>query len=659
MIMTTDSISNSDSYDELTNTSLGVTTDEARDRLKETLFSTLESGVNTIIDAPTSLGKSHLIATTPWTKYPEITGSELIIHIHQTTKARDEAIKLSRDTEGVNCHVLKGREDCCPVAAGKYDDNITAPHGLAPSEWFEWMCDVRKVGFATAHYQLEKTCDLPCSKHGVCPSIGQWWQKLRDEDRNPTVDVVHTTANFAHVEELIEGANVIIDERPDYKLTFKSREREQIRDSISNLLRYQSNGERAISDVETAFLRNQPELEQELRELLDVEVSQDWYFGYEETHSLAPEIGLAILNADEVFSRCWEGENDEKKFARRWMGEYDGVQVVLNGNAKLRHVHYRPDFSKARCVIGLDAFPSVYRWRLNTTEDLRRVEVLSPDERRVWRRNERGLRVVQLGEATRTYTRGWKGAGEERAEGLIRALKEKHGDDFRSCITANAIRDDIRRQMKAAGVENPMMMHYGGQNSRNDFAREIVGLLAGCIDPGDENILDLLALGGKKAWPAWIVTQDGELKRKPNRPFLGPDADIATELLESVRASNLAQAAGRYARKPDSDNSSALVYVWSDACPASLVDERIGVSYYSFTDARKGMIEALREGCRTVREVVEATGSDKSYVNECLDSFYQQGFVSKSEGTGKYGATEWEWAGPDIETLEVIVDLDA
>lgn len=367
-----------------------------------------------------------------------------------------------------------------------------------------------------------------------------------------------------------------------------------------------------------------------------------------------------MLNAEKVFSHCYRGENGEKKFSRRWMGEYDGVQVVFNGNTKICHIHHRPDFSKARCVIGLDAFPSIYRWQLNTVEDLQQVEVLSPEERHVWRRNERGLRVVQLGEATRAYTRGWgDGAGEERADGLIRTLREKPGDDLRSCITASEIKEDVRRQMKAAGIENPMMMHYGAQNSRNDFESEVIGLLLGCIDPGDKTILDLLALGGKQAWPEWIVTEDGEVKRKPNRTFLGPDADIATEILESVQASNLAQAVGRYARKPDSDESSALVYVWSDACPESLVDEKMKVSYHSLTKKRRKMIEALQSGCQTLTEIKTATGSDKSYINDCLHLFHGQGLVEKCEGTGKYGATKWEWLGTEIETLEVIVNFDS
>lgn len=294
--MMIDSISNSDGFDESTNLNR-VTTDEARDRLEGALFSTLRSRASTLINAPTALGKSHTTATMPWREYPEVTGGELVIHLHQTTDARDEAIQKSKDTAGVEYAVFKGREDRCPVAAGEYDDQITAPTGRTPSEWFEWMCDVRKNGFVTAHHKLEKYCDTPCTNDGPCEGITQWWQNLRDDDGNPTVDVVHTTANFAHVSKFIEGANLIFDERPDYALTLDDSDRQQMRDSVSNLLRHRSDGERSMPHLKTASLDDVTELKQELCTLLtEEELGQDWYFGWNETHQLAPAIGLAMLD---------------------------------------------------------------------------------------------------------------------------------------------------------------------------------------------------------------------------------------------------------------------------------------------------------------------------------------------------------------------------
>jgi len=669
--MTTDSISNSDGYDEPTNR---VTTGEARDRLEDTLFSALEAEENTLIDAPTSLGKSYTTATTPWREYPEVTGGDLVIHIHQTRNARDEAVAESKATDGVSCCVFEGREDTCPTAAGKHDDTLTAPHGYSPSEWFEWMCDVRKNGFHSAHRELEKHCDTPCTENGDCPALKQWWQTLRDDDGNPTVDVVHTTANFAHVEALTEDANLVFDERPDYALNLGDSERQQVRDSVSNLLEYRSNGEYAIADVTSANRHGNTERIRELRALLDEAVSRDWYFRREETHRLAPEIGLAILNAEEIIENRWAGE--DVNFSGRRMGQYQGVKVVLNSKGKLRHIQYSPSLSDARCIIGLDAFPSEYRWQLNTVDDLTCENVLPPAVRRRWRREERGLTVVQVADNTRSYTSGWDGAGDERAEGLIRALRRKHGDEFRTCITPGSIEDDVRRFMQEAGIKSPPpldgksvepTMHYGGQNSRNDFEREVVGLLIGCIDPGDKNILDLLALGGRSAWPEMTTTEDGERTRKTGRSFEGPDTGTAREILVSVREANIAQAAGRYARNPDSSDSSALVYVWSDVCPSSLTDEILEVSYYSISDERKTVMQLLQEGYRTRREIEKASGVDntresgvdKSYIHECLNSFRDEGLAEETKKAGKNGASGWSWVGPECgsEQSDTLVEL--
>jgi len=641
--MTIDSISNSDGYDEPTNSPNKVTTSEARDRLKETLFSALESCENTLIDAPTSLGKSHLVATTRWRDYSEITGGKPVVHILQTKKARKEAVKKSRNEPGVDCRVLRGRSDSCPVAAGDYDDKFAAPLGLTPSEWFDWMCNVRNNTFLKAHRKLGQHIDLPCGDY--CDGVTQWWNIEYDEDE-PEYDVLHTTANFAYVDDLIEDANVIFDERPEYGFAFNSAEREQFQDATTNLLKHRSDETRAMVDLKFAVIRDEPELQAELREYFEDEVTDEWLFRREETHRLAPAIGRAILDSEEV---C----------AGRYHGKDGRVEVVMAGqDGEIRHVQHTPDLSKARCVVGLDAFPSETRWKINTVDDLEPVDILSPAERRWWRQNERGLVVKQIGEATRSYTRGWKGAGESRAKAIILKIRELHGEGFRSCISPDRIESDVEQMMAEAGIEEPKTMHYGEQKSRNNFAEEQVGLLTGCIDPGDENILDLLALCDMVAEPVMMRTEAGDKKRKPGRVFSGPDADVAAELLASVRENNLAQAVGRYARNPDDANSGATVYVWSDAIPSGLVDEKIETKYRSTTEKQEKFVDVLKQnpsGC-SARIISEETDSDKSYVINWLDEMEQQDRVTKSEGAGYQGATEWRWCDGNVETF-VVFDL--
>ncbi|ELY85783.1 hypothetical protein C485_11298 [Natrinema altunense JCM 12890] len=498
------------------------------------------------------------------------------------------------------------------------------------------MCNVRNISFHEAHKQLTQRRDLPCGEY--CDAVTQWWD-ISDGDDEPEYDVLHTTANFAHVDDLIEEANVIFDERPEYGLTFSDHERIQFQRATTNLLKHRSDGEYAMIDLRYAVIRDEPELQAELREYFEDEVTEGWLFRREETHRLAPAIGRAILDSEEV---C----------AGRYHGQDGRVEVVMSGlDGEIRHVQHTPDLSQARRVIGLDAFPSETRWEINTVGGLSQKIVLSPAERNWWRRNERGLVVKQIGEATRSYTQDWKGAGETKCRSLIQKVREIHGEAFRSCITPNSIEQDVRQMMVDADVEEPTTMHYGEQKSRNDFSNEEVGLLVGCIDPGDENILDLLALCEVVAKPRRMVTESGEQKRAPGRDFVGPDAEVAREILASVRENNLAQAAGRYARNPDDRNSGATVYVWSDALPRMLVDEEIGTEYRSATAKQAGFVQVLEENPSgvTAKLIATETDSDKSYVISWLEEMEQQNNITKSVGTGYQGATEWKWCGGDLE----------
>lgn len=637
--MTTNSISKSDSYDESATSPNRVTTSEARDRLEDALFSALEAGKNTLIDAPTSLGKTYQIATTRWRDYTEVTDGDPVIHIHQTKEARDDAIQQSENEPGVECSVLRGRTDTCPVAAGDYDDELTAPDGLRPSDWFDWMCNVRNIPFQDAHKELAQRCNIPCGKY--CDAATQWWG-IANDDEEPEYDVLHTTANFAHVDDLIEGANVIYDERPEYGLTFSDPERMQFRRAINNLLEHRSDDELAMLDLRYAVVRDDTEKQSLLAPYFEEEVTPELLFTRKETHRLAPPIGRALLDAEEG---C----------ADRYYGQDGQVEVVMASNGEIRHVQHTPDLSEARCVIGLDAFPSEVRWRINSVEDLSLVEPLSRGERNWWRRNERGLIVKQVGDATRSYTKDWKGAGKSRARAIIQKLRALHGGAFQSCIGPDSVEDDIGQMMAEAGIEEPKTMHYGEQKSRNDFSDESVGASLACIDPGDESILDFLALCEMVAQPKCMVTESGEKKRETNRGFVGPDADVATEFLESVRENNLAQAAGRYARNPDDPNSGAIVYIWSDALPGMLVDEKIETDYRTATKKRQHFVQVLKRnpsGCRS-KTIADQTGSNKSYVIEWLEEMEQQNKVTKSEGTGYQGGTEWQWCGGKFEKFVV------
>jgi len=635
--MTINSISNSDGYDELTNSPNGVTTSEARDRLEDTLFSALESGENTLIDAPTALGKSHTVATTPWRDHLDIIGEKPVVHIHQTIDARDDAIEDIPDE--IDYHVLRGREESCPVARGNYDNELIAPDGSNPSDWFDQKCNVEEIPFSRVHRRLRKAIGcLPCNQNGSCPA-GSQWREWTTEDDEPRYDVIHMTQKFAFVNGLIEGKNVIFDEQPDFEMSITESTRDHLRQSISNLLHRRSDGKYTISDLMTSARHRWEEPLEELTSLLEGEVTDEWLFSREETHRLAAKIGRAIASAKSISDT-------------RYCGRDGNLTVVFTDKGKLRYIHRRPALEQARCVIGLDAHPVNQLWKANTIDDLEQKAILSDTERDWWRQHERDLHIIRIGNARRSNSNGWQSDTEEdHADAIIRNLREKYGEAFRTAICASSVKDDVRRMLEAAGVAVPDLIHYGNEKSQNKFENESVGCLLGCLDPGDEPIFDWLALCGLEAEPETLI-EDGEVTRKPGRGFTGPDADAADDFLGSVRENHLAQSVGRYARNPSDKESGATVYVWSAALPDSLTDEVLTTAYTNVTEMRKEIAEYVRgsETPVTNLDIREEFGVVRKTAWESLTMMVDQGIATVSKGTGTDGADEYEYTEGELRT---------
>jgi len=608
-------------------------------RLEYKLQRALTHAENTLIKAPTSLGKSTTVATTPWLDFPDVTGGQPVVHLHQTQRARDEAAAKS-ESEGIEYAVLEGRRDACPVAAGKHDNALVASDGSQPSEWFDRKCDVEGVEFSRAHRRLrEENGGLPCSP---CGASQQWAGVPRDEDGEPAGDLIHATAPFAYVDSLVEDTNLIFDEQPTFTASFDGRQQDNFRRGFTRWLTEQSSDrvtwEEFVIDVRR---QNHDRLEQ-YRQMLHDDPDDDYLFGLNDSHQSAAAIGRALLNATEAANS-------------RLVGRDGGTTVVLDGDNNLSQVHDAPSLWKTRCVVGLDAHPVEPLWRLNTVESLTTCRVLSEGERQWWRRHERGLEVVQVGEDANHVTRGWKsGAAQEKAQRLIEALRERYGPAFRTAICGKSIKSDVLRFMQDAGVSGPRAMHYGNHKSRNDFEDESVGLLLGCIDPGDDYVLDMLALCELSAEPESYSDGEG---RALGRGFVGPDSEVAEEILASVRRNNVTQAAGRYARHPDSDDSGATVYVWSDVLPEEFVDETVPGPGTGVTEKMREVEECVKENApATTTEVVESVESSRSHVSDVLKRMVEQGVVTVEEGTGPHGANIYEYHSG---TLRRPVDIES
>ncbi|MBX0350367.1 hypothetical protein EGH26_19450 [Halomicroarcula pellucida] len=649
-------------------------TGEARDELLATIKQAMRHEDETVVDAPTSLGKSYTVATTRWDAFDDVTGGQPVVHLSATRDARDEAAAAAADAGGEH-FVLQSRHEACPVAAGDHDPReareadadrqVITIDGEPASQWLDRQCEGKGLPFSAAHQYLaehnDQSTTLPCCRGSKttydeeegdfdegdspqCPAIEQW-ETLR-EGEWPLVIATH---NFAHVPGLRQSANIVVDEEPDFT---QDLSKERIERAITAYLQAAdapvSTWESFISLVEHDGWGGDAGKERDqLQGCLDYEPDREWYISNPDAHTLAPALARAIFHAEDRGNgrrvgktphqppRLDANAGDDDGWNRVW------VTVAMDEDNDVRTVRTAPDLSQARSVIGLDAHPAQPVWAVNTVPHIDTTSVLDPEERRLWRRYERGLRVVQVGDATRPLASG-EYFQRDQAETLVEHLRAEYGDAFRTAITTSSVESQLQDILDDAGVDDvdDRTMHYGEEKSRNDFADEGVGLVEGCIDPGDEFVLDLLAELDLDAAPE-TVDVDGEQERAHGRGFEGADADTAREILASVRENHTAQAAGRYARNPDDPESHATVFVRTDAMPADFADVQVSGIEWTFTDVQRDIVETLRSSTTsmTAREVAADVGVTKEHVRQTLDRLEGMDSVQAFEGGGAHGAT--------------------
>jgi hypothetical protein len=369
---------------------------------------------------------------------------------------------------------------------------------------------------------------------------------------------------------------------------------------------------------------------------------------------------------------------------------YAGVwlSVVVDDENTVQTIRQTPDFSQARAVVGLDAHPSMPMWQLNAGPEFSpdaRDAVLDPTERALWRRYERGLTVVQVGDATRPRSgekaRAWM--NDERVRAVLKRLRDHYGPDFATAIAPVQVEGAVRRILDdVAGtdaVDEEITMHYGEEKSRNDFADERVGYLYGCMDPGDGMILDALAELGLDAEPERVSPDDVDdpenaecrkcggdgcrecghtgQKREKGRGFDGPDADTAQAVLASVRENHVAQGAGRYARNPDDPDSRGTVFVHTDACPVGFADLHVPGVEWLATDLQREIVDALADRAHaTTRDLANTVGCTKEHVRQTLQDLEAEDLVARHPAAGAHGADVYQDAGVEDTLADLGLD---
>jgi len=679
-------------------------TPEVRDTLGDSVENAMRKRLYQAFASPTGIGKSFKMAATSWLTIPEVTGGRQVIHLSPTTNARSDAVDDSEDN-GCSNYVLKGRDEVCPICRGDHDpdgDEKTITVDNEPvSEWIARMCNHKGLSLHDAKANLLDVADqdidhIPCGgEDAKCP-VSQQWEDIGDSiDGEPEFDVIHGTHKFSFVPTLRHNNNVAFDEQPSFAEIGPGDPSGGLKDDDgldTNRVKNAVNAflDDADSDVETAgelmAVAKRDAVDVDISELRDefpdiYEIfthypDKEWYYKHPDAHTEARAFTELLWDAarkptDDNGRRYAEiihktpsltkTSNDEDVVDRH------RVSLVIDEDNKITTLRIAPDMSDSRSVIGFDAHPVEELWELNVGDAMTTEKLMSDKERRLWRRYERRLLVIQVGSGAYSYTSDER-FDVEKNKVLIETLREQYGEHFRTAIAPGAVEDKVERALSNAGVEAPETMHHGDVQSRNDFQGERIGAQLGCIDPGDDYVLDLLAELGLEAT---VERQDTVCdtctgggcdqcnqtgyERAFGRGFTGRDADVARDLLASVRENEVAQATGRYARKADDPEDWAAVFVRTTAIDDNMVDFD-GPWVWKYEDKQRAIVEYLRESTTGTAKLIsewiteESDNIDsctKRWVRETIGRLVEAGNVEKHEGQGYNGATVYEWTATD------------
>jgi hypothetical protein len=724
--------------------------DEVRSRLNDEIREAVSQDDIRVKSAPTGAGKTHAVATEPWLAEPDLTDDQPVIHAHRTHEARDQAREMS-DEAGNDAYTLKGRKELCPVARGDYDPENSHGHqpividGEPVSEWIDHRCERQGIPHSVVHSWAEAAVDggLPCSNDGSeCPANGQFENIPRNDEGEPSHDVIHCTHQFLLVPSLRMHTHLFIDEKPAFGIDLTPTEvRESVNaylewldgpvDNYSELVHASrtgnppdlNNGQKHSAvpahDRKKTFasrmdealngkdervecercdgtgLRSEEEQQQHdvtsYEETNGAQVSDKcpecngvgtvlerrgtpgikWYRQSPNAHALAPAFARAIWNAEETAG--------DRKAARvpfhppRWDNDaHDSaawnrvyVDVVLNDQWEVVEAESVPDFSLASSVTGLDAHPQPEdpAWQANVHPDMGTDYTLDTMERTLYRRYERGLFTVQVGEGVQPVASGeWLDQGQgDKFQAVIEQLRDQYDEDFDAAITSKKAKGFVRGAMRDAGVGDPEMMHYGEEESRNDFAGKKVGLVAGSIDPGDDTVVNLCARLDLDADPCYktcpncegtgnvqddgndemcnTCTGAGEVRER-GRTFEGNDSDLADAVLQGVREHHVAQSAGRWARNADDPEDHATVFVVTNAAPTGFIDAQAPGATWVTSDDQKERLEYVRDNAdgATAKEVADACDCSKQSAWRTLKKAAEEDILERSPGRGPHGA---------------------
>jgi hypothetical protein len=188
--------------------------------------------------------------------------------------------------------------------------------------------------------------------------------------------------------------------------------------------------------------------------------------------------------------------------------------------------------------------------------------------------------------------------------------------------------------LRQAGVGDPSTIHYGNEKSVEGFSSEPTGVIAGCISPSDEDIKDWIVLLDKNTAPKREIYDD----YRGGQKWVGPDAQVARELIKDVREDGVLQACGRYARSPRDPDNGATVYVLTNVIPDDYADEVID-DVEIFGKKQKQMLSYLADSDNgaSVPEIIDgiSVSVSKKHLYETVKMLRSYSLVETESNGGK------------------------
>lgn len=629
---------------------MSTLTEEGRDAIRSICKFAVKEGIYLGVQGETGLGKTGTVIRT----LPELTDEEIVIAL-PTKIARHEKYEEA-DELGYDPFEYKGRHDLCGVCCGDFNDELD----FEADQYINQQAN-KRIKAQKAHDYLKDILDideLPCERREGCP-----WKKQSDEYEDADPDLTFVTHEMLRAGMFRDDTFVVIDEMPQYQMDIgadwndhSGPSRTHLRKACTSLLEELgaeiTSWQRLVDELAADGTSQALELTQQTLKT-EHQPADEWYLTTEWAHKMDMPILRALLTVEEIVrdrrykgSVTWGGDDIYNQ------AEKMEVTVLLDEGYHLQRVWNTPNFRTTNSLLCLDAHPFELRWEANIGVDIDFVRALDKQEEKVWRRQERGLYVTQVGDARRPLTR-YDRFSPAMTRTLLTGIDAQANDTFRSAIVPKTIERDVLEMFEDLLNVDPMTLHYGEQFGMDNLGDEDIGAVLGHVDPGDDDVLDYLAYHELDAEPAEETCSEcggrnyiecsnpscqNGVVRAHDRKFRGPDREEARDILNGVVQRQVAQALGRYARNPNDPTDTAHVFVWTSVVPDHLVDEYTeGVQ--SANDGKK--LEVVKEMAGrdwvTVSDICDNLSIDVSrqWVHRVMMEYADEGHadINKTEGT--------------------------